>query len=189
VTSILLPFLRTAATVVFLATMTLQPTAAEAQSQLPIVLGVVDFDFIMNESKAAKNVKSQFEQQVKAFEAEYEKQRKSFKEAEQKLASQQASLSEAEFRKKVGELDAQGDQIEKALTQRKRGLDAGLNQAVVEIRKALLETVRDIATKRAMTLVLNKSEIILVADAYDITDEAMKQLDVKLPAVKLKVGN
>ncbi len=162
---------------------------ATAQEQPAIILGVVDFDLIMSQSKAGKNIKGQLEQQKTAFEAEYNKQRKTFRDAQQKLAGQRASLSDADFKKKVDELDAQGDKIEKALAQRKHALDTGVSKAIGQIRTALIEIVKDIATKREMTLVLNKSDIILAADAYDFTDEAMKALDAKLPAVKLQVSN
>jgi Skp family chaperone for outer membrane proteins len=183
-------FLRLSAGVVFLAATAVQSAPpASAQSQPGIVLGVVDFDLVMNTSKAGKNVKSQFEQQRTAFEAEYEKQRKAFRDAEKKLADQRASLSDADFKKKVEDLDAQGDKIEKALAQRRRSLDTGLNKAVSQIRTSLIEIVTDIATKREMTLVLNKSDIILAADAYDFTEEAMKRLDAKLPSVKLQISN
>ena len=78
------------------------------------------------------------EQQRDAFEAEYNKQRKTFRDAQQKLAGQRASLSDADFKKKVEELDAQGDKIEKALNQRKSALDTGVSKAVGQIRTAML---------------------------------------------------
>lgn len=181
--------LRLLTAILVVAAMTFQSGYAPAQEQPAIVLGVVDFDLIMKESKAGKSIRSQLEQQKTAFEAEYDKQRKTFRDAEQKLAAQRASLSDADFKKKVGELDAQGDKIEKALAQRKHALDTGVSNAVGQIRTTLIEIVTDVAKKRSMTLVLNKSDVILAADAYDFTDEAMKTLDAKLPAVKLQVAN
>src|SRR4030095_5696555 len=43
---------------------------AVAQSQPGIVIGVVDFDLIMKESKAGKSVKSQYDKQRSAFNAD-----------------------------------------------------------------------------------------------------------------------
>jgi outer membrane protein len=160
-------------------------TPAIAQSQPEIVIGVVDFDLIMNESKAGKSIKSQYDQKKSAFDADYEQKRKAFKDDEQKLGAQRSTLSADEFGKKVDELDAKGKAIEKSLAQTKQALDANLKKAVSQIRSALLEIVADIAKKRNLTLVLNKADIILAADAYDFTDEAMKRLDAKLPSVKL----
>jgi len=98
-------------------------------------------------------------------------------------------LSDDDFKKKVEELDAKGKGFEKSLAQTKQALDSNVKKAVGQIRSALLEIITDIAKKRALTLVLNKSDVILAADAYDFTDEAMKRLDSKLPSVKLAGGN
>jgi outer membrane protein len=164
-------------------------TPAIAQSQPEIVIGVVDFDLILVQSKAGKSVKSQYDKQRSAFNANVEQKRKAFEDQKQKLGAQRSTLSDDEFKKKVDELNAKGNAIEKSLAQAKQALDSNLKKAVGQIRSALLEIVADIAKKRALTLVLNKNHIILAADAYDFTDESMKRLDAKLPSVKLTGAN
>ena len=162
---------------------------AFAQSQPGIVIGVVDFDLIMKESKAGKSVKSQYDKQRSAFNADLKQKRKAFKDQAQKLGAQRGTLPPDEFAKKVDELNAKGNAFEKSLAQTKQALDANLNRAVGEIRSALLEIIADIAKKRALTLVLSKGYVILAADVYDLTDESMKGLDAKLPSVKLTGAN
>jgi len=166
-----------------------QVTPAIAQSQPEVVLGVVDFSLIMKESKAGKSIKDQYDTQRSAFNADVERKRKAFKDQTQKLGAQKSTLSGDDFKKKVAELDAQGKAIETSLAQAKKVLDANLNKALGQIRSALLGVIADIAKKRALTLVLDKTYVILVADAYDFTDECMKGLDAKLPSVKLTVAN
>jgi outer membrane protein len=166
-----------------------QVTPAIAQSQPEVVLGVVDFNLIMKESKAGKSVKSQYDARKSAFSADVERKRKAFKDQSQKLGAQKSTLSGDDFKKKVAELDAQGKAIEASLAQTKKALDSNLNKALGQIRSALLEIVADIAKKRALTLVLDKGSVVLVADVYDFTDECMKGLDAKLPSVKLTGAN
>ncbi len=164
-------------------------TPAIAQSQPEIVVGVVDFDLILKESKAGKSVKSQYDKQRSALDADVDQKRKAFKDQQQKLASQRSTLSDDEFKKKVNELYDKGKATEKSLAQTKQALDSNLKKAVGQIRSALLEIIADIAKKRVFTLVLNKSDVILAADAYNFTDESMKRLDAKLPSVKLAGAN
>jgi len=164
-------------------------TSAIAQSRPEIVVGVVDVDLIMKESRAGKSVKSQYDTQRSAFDADLEQKRKVFKDQVQKLAAQKSTLSDDEFKKRKGELDAQGKAIQKSLVQTKQALDSNLNKAVGQIRSTLLQIIAEIAKKRALTLVLSKSYDVLAADAYEFTDEAMKHLDAKLPSVKLTGGN
>jgi outer membrane protein len=182
-------YLRIAAFVLSLAPGIGHVTSAIAQSQPELVVGVVNFDLIMKESKAGKSVKSQYDKQRSAFNADLKQKRKAFEDQKQKLGAQKSTLSDDQFKKKVGELDAQGKAIEKSLAQTKQALDSNLNKAVGQIRSALLEIIADISKKRALTLVLDKSYVILVADAYDFTDECMKGLDAKLLSVKLTGAN
>jgi outer membrane protein len=178
-----------AVTLLSLAPATGHIATAVAQSQPGVVMGIIDFDLIMKESKAGKFVKSQYDKQMSSFNAALEQKRKAFKDQVQKLSAQKSTLSDDEFKKKVGELDAQGKATEKSIVKTKQALDANLNKAVGQIRSALVEIVADIAKKRGFTLVLNKSQVMLSADAYDFTDESMKALDAKLPSVKLTGAN
>ena len=45
--------------------------------------------------------------------------------------------------------------------------------------------IRGIAEKRGLTLVLNKSLVVLAAENWDITTEVQKGLDAKLPKVSI----
>lgn len=171
---------------VLLCAVTISHRPSYAQdSQPPIVLGVVDFDLIMNESKAGKGLKDQYEKARKALDKEYQSKLKDFRAEEQALAAQQNSMSQKDFKAKVDALDAKGKSIEKDLSDRRRDLETSLNTKVTQVRTKLIEIVTGIATKRSMTLVLNKATLILAAEGYDFTDEAMKQLNAALPSVKL----
>jgi outer membrane protein len=178
-----------AAALLLLAPPTGHIAPAIAQSQPKVVMGVVDFELIMKESKAGKSVKSQYDKQISAFNAKLEQKRKAFKDEARKLNAKQSTLPGDEFKRKVGELDAQRKATEKSLVQAKQALDIKLTTAVGQIRSTLLEIVAEIAKKRALTLVLTKSHIIVSADAYDLTDESMKKLDATLPSVNFMGAN
>jgi outer membrane protein len=47
--------------------------------------------------------------------------------------------------------------------------------------------VDEIAAERKATLVLSKNQVVLSAKEYDITDEAMKRLNAKLPTVAVEI--
>ena len=184
-------FLRVVAATCLVAMTMFAAGDASAQSgKVPApIVGVVDYDLIMNESKAGKSARGQLEKQVAAFKAEYQKQRKAFSDSEAKLKQQQTSLSDADLKKKVDDLNAQGAKIEKALAQQEKALDANYKKARDQISDALVGVVSDIAKKRGLTLVLRKSSVIVFASEYDITEETMKQLDAKMPSIKVQASN
>jgi outer membrane protein len=161
------------------------PASGQSEGPPAPIVGVVDYDLIMNESKAGKSARGQLEKQLAAYQAEFKKQRKAFDDANAKLGAQQGSLSQEELKKKIGELNAQGAKAEKALAQQEKALEANYANARKQISAALHKVVADIAKKRGLTLVLKKAEIMVFASEYDLTDEAMKQLDAKMPSIKL----
>lgn len=166
-----------------------QPQQTQSQAQLPLVLGIVDFPTIMVESKAGKGLKAQADKLAAAFEVDYKKQGKAFNEAQRQLEEQRSTLTKEDLQKKVAELNAQGKKIKDGFDERKQTLDAAFSKARDQIKDALLQIVADIAKKRGMTLVLNKSDTVLSAEGFDFTDEATKRLNDKLPSVKMQVAN
>jgi len=166
-----------------------QPEQTQSQAQLPLVLGIVDFTAVMVESKAGKSLKAQADKLAAAFEADYKKQGKAFNDAQRKFEEQRSTLTKEDLQKKVADLNAQGKKIKDGFDERKHTLDEAFNKARDQIKDALLQIVADIAKKRGMTLVLNKSDTVLSAEGFDFTDEAMKRLNDKLPSVKMQVAN
>ncbi len=161
-------------------------TPAVGQSQPPIVVGVVDWDAIMRDSKAAKGIKAALDKQKAAFEADIGKQEKTLRDAEQKLGAQRASLAEEEFKAKVQDLDKQARALRQSIQQKQNQLQDSFRKSMDQVRETLLQVVADIAKARKLTLVLNKSDVVLSHNDYDFTKEAMGKLDAKLPAVSLK---
>jgi len=161
----------------------LMPPAARAQSA--IVPAVVNVDKVVRESKAGKYLVAQIDKQKAGFKAELEKQRKVFREQEKKLLEDRANLSEEEFKKKVDELNKKGNSMEKALAEKEGQLETNFSKGRDQIFSAMELIVKDIAKERGLTLVLNRAVVLIYNAEYEITDEVMKKLDAKLPAVKL----
>ena len=55
------------------------------------------------------------------------------------------------------------------------------------IRTNLLQVIDEIAAERKATLVLSKNQVVLAAKEYEITDDAMKRLNAKLPTVAVEL--
>jgi outer membrane protein len=159
---------------------------AAAQQAAPVVIGIVDVEQIMQDSKAAKSIRAQFDQQKKAFEAEVIKQRKLFNDAKQKLGAQQSTMTQADFQKKVDDLSKQGAQIEKNLTQRQNQLEDSVTRSRNQVFDAMRLVAADVAKDRGLTLVIQKGATLVYDASTEITDDVLKRLDAKLPSVKLQ---
>lgn len=157
-----------------------------AQQQAPVVVGVVDVEKVVRESKAGKSIKAELKKQQDAFEAEVAKQRKSFGVLEKKLVEQRDTLSKEEFEKKKSELNKQGGEIEKKLTDRLRGVDDKASKARNKVYDTMASITQDVAKARGLTLVVTRAAAIVYDANYEITEEVLQKLDAKLPSLKLQ---
>ena len=173
-----------AATIAIQALWVAGSTPASAQQQpVPPVVGVVDADTILQESKAALSLKAQADQKLKAIEADFQKQQKQWNDALRKLVAQKDTLSAEDLQKKKEELRQQGDQEAKALTERRRLLELSVTKGRDQIVRALVDVVKDVAKAHGMTLIVSRTPYF--DPSYDISPEVKQKLDAKLPSLKL----
>lgn len=160
-------------------------TPASAQQPVPLVMGVVDADKIVQASKAGQSLKAQADQKQKQIKADYEKQQKQFDDSARALLQQKDKLSADDFQKKREDLRRQGDQETKVLNDRQRQLEQGITKGQAQIVQALVDVVKDVAKAHGLTLVISKSVTPYYDASYDISQEVMQKLNAKLPSVKL----
>jgi len=162
-------------------------TPASAQQQpVPVVVGVVDADGILQDSKAGQSLKAQAEKIQKLIKSDFDKQQKQFDDDARKLVQQQDTLSAEDLKKKKEELRQRGDQQTKALNDRQRTLDMSVAKGRDQIVRALVDVVKDVAKAHALTIVVSRSVTPYFDASYDISQEVKQKLDVKLPSLKLQ---
>jgi Skp family chaperone for outer membrane proteins len=162
-----------------------RPTSAQ-QQPVPVVLGVVDADTILQQSKAGLSLKAQADPKLKAINSDFEKQQKQWNDARRKLAAQQGTLSADDVKKKLQDLQQQADQESKALNDRRRALDQGIAKSKDQIVQALVDVVADVAKAHGLTIVVLRNATPYFDPSYDISAEVRQKLDAKLPSVKLQ---
>jgi Skp family chaperone for outer membrane proteins len=156
------------------------PVAAQ-----PVVMGVIDIQYILTNAKAAKGVKAALEKQAAAYQAELAQQENAIRSADQQLQQQRATLSQQDFDAKKAALGQQVEALRQKAAARNKQLQQMENGAMTQVEQALLQTTADIAKARGLTMVLNKAMVVLNVASYDITKEALQKLDAKIASVKL----
>jgi Skp family chaperone for outer membrane proteins len=174
-----------AALVSFAATIAiLAPLPASAQQQqIPLVVAVLDVNLILRESSAAKAVRAQIDKQRDTYQAALVTQENKLRDADQKLSQDRASLSQEEFLKRRDELGKQIEQLRVDSDKRKQALEKAFNSGMQQVTQSLGQVLSEIAKQRGLTLVLNKAMVPLSANDLDITQEALKMLNARLPNV------
>ena len=160
-------------------------TAPAPTGNQPVVMGVMDVQYILANAKAAKSVKAALEKQAAAYQAELAQQENAIRAADQQLQQQHATLSQADFEAKKNALGQQVEALRQKAVTRNKQLQQMENGAMTQVEQALSQATAEIAKARGLTMVLNKAMVVLNVMSYDITKEALAKLDARLSTVKL----
>ena len=161
---------------------------ALAQQKGPeVILAIVDVQKILEDSKASKTVEAGLEKQRTSFQNDISQQENNLRTADQDLARQRANLSPEDYEKKRQDLEQKAATLRRDVQAKRQQLDRMFQTSMNTIRTTLLQIIDEIAAERKATLVLSKNQILLAAKEYDITEEAMKRLNAKLPTLSVEL--
>jgi Skp family chaperone for outer membrane proteins len=149
----------------------------------PMLALVVDARWVVNESKAGKNIRQQFDTQRQAFSKEISTAEGNLRSQQQEIERQRSILSPDAFAAKAREFDQKVADMRRNWEQKRGTLQYSLDVAFDQIERNMLEIVSQIALERKANLVLQKQHVVLVDKAYDITQETITRLDQKLPTL------
>jgi outer membrane protein len=159
--------------------------AQAAQQNVPLVVGTLDLQTILKQSKAGQSLEAALIAKSKAINADIGQTEQGLRAKRQQLEQQRSSLQPADYQAKLADLEKQFDTLRKNASTKRKELELARNKGLEQISKTLDGVIRDIAQKRGLTLVINKSLVVLAAENWDITAEVQKGLDAKLPKVSI----
>ena len=167
-----------------------QPAQPAIQAnQIPIVIGVLDTQAILNVSAAGKALNTQWNAAIKALQDDMAKKedglRAQAQQLEQGRAANPPTVTPADYANKRKALEQQDLQFQQALAKNKQAWDARLNKARDSIAVAARKAMQDVAKQRGLTLILDRAAVPYSPSPWNITDEVMTRLNKALPSVKL----
>ena len=157
--------------------------AADQPAGQSLVVVVVDTSRVLQESKAGKTIQSQMQQQVTTYQKSISKQDEELSAAQQDLQRQQTILAQDAFAAKLKEFDQRVNDARKRAQEAQQNLTESQRGAIATVEDAMLHIVADLAKERGANLVLNKTTVVMFDTRFDVTDDIIKRLDEKLPAV------
>ena len=156
--------------------------AADQPSLQPVVL-VVDIQRVLQESKAGKMIQSQMQQQVSTYQKTLAKQDQELAATQQDLQRQQSILAQDAFASKVKEFEQRVKDASKRAQEAQQTLSESRNEAVGKVDSAMLQVIDGLAKERGANLIVNRGAVVMFDVRMDVSDEVIKRLDEKLPAV------
>ncbi len=160
---------------------TADQAAPRAQELAPPVLAIIDVQKVLRESTAVSALSREIEEQKVQYQEELREQERALRDADQELARQRSILSPEAYAKKRGELEQRVANLQREARNRKRGLDKVFTQGMIKVQAELAKVAKEIAEERGLDLVLSKATVVLVKPKFELTQEAVRRLNDRLP--------
>ena len=170
------------------AVMAAVPVRAQAQTA-PLSIAVVDVNYIAQNAAAAKAVRSEVEKEETKYRNDFNKRNNELRSAYQELQGQMGLLGPDAQRDRRVAFEQRAADFEREVDFRKHDVQNRANNAMKKVEDALNSVLMDLAAERKLTLIIHKEAAPFYDSDMDLTSEAMKRLNAKLPIVKLAAPN
>lgn len=159
-----------------------------APNQIPIIVGVLDTQAILNASSAGKSLNTQWDAAMKALNDDMAKKENGLRAQAQQLEAARSGnppMAPADYAAKRKALEQQDVQFQQAFAKNKQAWDGRLDKAREGIANAARKAMQEVAKARGLTLILDRAAVPYSPQPWNITDEVMARLNKALPSVKL----
>jgi outer membrane protein len=157
------------------------PSAAPAEQSKAPTVGIIDVQMVFRESSAMKGLGQKIEAQRAKYQEELRAEEQTLRAAEQELVKQRSILSADAFAKKRSEFEQKVASLRRGAQERKRTLEQFFNKGMSMVRGALNNIAKEIAEERGLDMILTKATVVVVKSDFDLTGEALKRLNKRLP--------
>ena len=149
------------------------------------VIGVLGIPDIMHASTAAQQVEKLIGERREKLNEDAQKEQAAWRDLQQALANQRASLNADQIRTKERELQERITNSQRQFRDRNRFIQEAAQIGLAQIERMLIATIRQVAESRGMNLVLHRAQVALNINEFDITDTVVEQINKTLPSVTL----
>jgi Skp family chaperone for outer membrane proteins len=157
-------------------------------NQIPVIVGVLDTQAILNTSTAGKALNTQWNAAMKAMNDDMAKKEDGLRAQAQQLEAARNGnppIAQADYVAKRKALEQKDIDYQQAFAKNKQAWDARLNKARDTIATTARKAMQDIAKQRGLTLILDRAAVPYSPSPWNITDEVLTRLNKALPSVKL----
>ena len=150
-----------------------------------VSIGVVDRQQIIRDSLAGESLRNEFEAKEKSYREEISDRENGLRAQQEELARQRAILTPEAFAARETEFANRVEQLQRDVNERNKTLEHMLAYGMQQIDVAAIQIIAEIAQEKNYTLVLDKTQLLMVAKTYEFSDEVIAVLNERLPVVSI----
>jgi len=150
-------------------------------------IGFINDPELAQKSTALQGLQMQREKMLAVMKVDFEKEAKGILEQKQKLEEESAKLSKTELGKRLDEIDQSEQDLKARAQEASAQLQKNFLEAAVSVKeKAINPVVAELAKEKEFDAILNAANAFYIQEGLDITEEAIKRVNKKMPKIELK---
>ncbi|WP_207538388.1 OmpH/Skp family outer membrane protein [Sabulicella rubraurantiaca] len=168
-----------------------QRPAQQAQAPRPgqqppaALIGIVDIPEVQRVSTAFNQVREEIERRRTRLNDDLQREQNTWREAQQQLATQRATLNPEQIRQRERELQDRITDSQRIFRNRSQAIEQAAQQSLSQIEESLANVVRQVAAGRNVNIVLPRPLVIMNEPAFDMTEEVSQQFNRVLARVNI----
>ena len=152
------------------------------------IVGVIDLNYILSESDAAKDAAEQIESIARNIEEEIKISDESLINEQNELIESQPIMAPAAFDEKRKEYENKVQNYNITRQEKLMSIDKLIAESRNDVLNALKPIIEEISNEKGITVLLEKNSVLLNAENMDITETALKILNNELPSIKVSLN-
>ena len=161
------------------------PALPKGATPPPAVIGVLGVPEIMRAATAAQQVEKVIAERREKLNEDAQKEQAAWRDLQQQLAAQRASLGADQVRVKERELQERITNSQKSFRDRNRILQEQAQYSLGQIERTLIGVIRQVSESRGMNLVLHRAQVALNINEFDITEQVTQQMNKVMPSIQM----
>ncbi len=159
------------------------PVLPRAPSPPAAVIGIIAVPDVMRASSAAQQIERVIGERRQKLNDDAQKEQVAWREIQQQLAAQRGTLTPDQIRAKERDLQARITESQRHFRDRNRIIQEAVQYSLAQIERTLSGVLQQIAASRGMNMVLHRAQVALNVAEFDISGQAVEELNKILPSV------
>lgn len=159
------------------------PALPKGTSPPAAVVGVLSLAEVSRGAVAAQQVDKALSERMAKLHDDAQKEQAAWRDVQQQLVSQRASLNAEQIRVKERDLQERVTNAQRQFRDRNRIIQEAAQYARAQIERTLRGVVIQVSESHGINLVLHQEQVVLNYPAFDITQQVVEQLNKVLPSV------
>ncbi len=151
----------------------------------PAVIGVLGVPEIMRAATASQQVERVIGERREKLNEDAQKEQAAWRDLQQQLSAQRATLSPDQVRQKERELQERITTSQNSFRDRNRVLQETAQYELGQIERTLIGVIRQVSESRGMNLVLHRAQVALNINEFDITEQVTQQMNKVMPSITI----